>query len=394
MSFFRRLMSSDYRAAVAAEAAGNVDLAAERYGLAGEHAGAVRMHLARAARAGNRLAEIAALRDAMEWAGDDPALKRRAAGALGKALYDSVKAEGIATERDRTRVREAAELLVIGEQFALAGEALETIGDLLGAANAYSTGGLVERMEQVLTKEESNAGQARSEKDAFAEYETAMAVGRRDDARAALMRAIAVTNQAGEYRRKLDQLDTALLTAGRVELRRRGRPLIVVCAADKIVLGRDQLCDLALRAGGVSRQHAEIERTAGGDYLLRDLDSRNGTTIGGLPLAGRVPLAGSGRFELGDECALDFERDGDRIIVTVARGLDRGVVLIAGASDSVLALAATGVALDLVFRGGRPLLGRGACKTVVFNDEPLGDVRVQLIRGDRIVADGEEIDVG
>ena len=64
MTFFRRVFSADYRAAVAAEAAGNVDLAAERYALAGENEGAVRMHLARAARAGSRLAEIGALRDA------------------------------------------------------------------------------------------------------------------------------------------------------------------------------------------------------------------------------------------------------------------------------------------------------------------------------------------
>ena len=47
----RRMFSADYRAAVAAEAAGDVELAAERYALAGEYAGAVRMHLARAARA-------------------------------------------------------------------------------------------------------------------------------------------------------------------------------------------------------------------------------------------------------------------------------------------------------------------------------------------------------
>ena len=40
------------------------------------------------------------------------------------------------------------------------------------------------------------------------------------------------------------------------------------------------------------------------------------------------------------------------------------------------------------------VLGRGTAKDVKFNDEPLGDLRVQLIRGDRIVADGDEIDVG
>jgi hypothetical protein len=29
----------------------------------------------------------------------------------------------------------------------------------------------------------------------------------------------------------------------------------------------------------------------------------------------------------------------------------------------------------------------------MFNDEPLGDIRVQLIRGDRLIVDGDEIDI-
>jgi tetratricopeptide (TPR) repeat protein len=393
VSFLRRMFSSDYRSAVAAEAAGNVDLAAERYGLAGEHAGAVRMHLARAARAANRLAEIGALRDAMRWAGEDPALKKQAAAALGKALYEGAKAEGIATERDRAKVREAAELLVTGDEHALAGEALETINDHLAAATAYSAGGLVERMEQALAKDDDAASKARDEKDAFADYETAMRVGRRDDARTELVRAVAAATHAGEYRRKLDQLDTALLTAGRVELKRRGKQLIVVCAAPKLVLGRDQLCDLTLRAGGVSRQHAEIEHVDG-QFVLRDLDSRNGTSVAGLPLAGRVPLVGMGRFGLGDECSLDFEQTGDHLIVRVANGMDRGVAMIAGFDGQRIDLTPLGCGVDLVFQRGRPLLGRGTCRDITFNDEPLGEVRVQLIRGDRIVADGDEIDVG
>ena len=52
-----------------------------------------------------------------------------------------------------------------------------------------------------------------------------------------------------------------------------------------------------------------------------------------------------------------------------------------------------GLGLDLIFHRGRPLLGRGSCQSVTFNDEPLGDVRVQLIRKDRILADGDEIDI-
>lgn len=393
MSFFRKVFSSDYRAAVAAEAAGNVDLAAERYALCGEAEGAVRMHLARAARAGTRLAEIAALRDAMRWAGEDPALIRKAAGALGKALWEAAKAEGIATERDRAKVREAADLLVQGDDHALAGEALEAIDDHLAAANAYSAGGLVERMEQALAKDDAANERSRSEADAHANYETAMRVGRRDDARAELVRAIGTASAAGEYRRLLDQLDTALLTAGKVELKRRGKPLIVVCSANKLVLGRDPLCDLTLRAGGVSRQHAEIERE-GTTFVLRDLDSRNGTTVSGLPLAGRVPLAGAGTFGLGDECSIEYENTGVLLILRCTNGLDRGVALIAGPDGTKIELAPLGLGLDLVFKHGRPLLGRGTAKEVTFNDEPLGEVRVQVIRDDRVIADGDEIDIG
>lgn len=394
MSFFRRVFSSDYRAAVAAEAAGNVDLAAERYALAGEHEGAVRMHLARAARAPTRQGEIAALRDALRWASEDPELMKRASKALGRALWENAKAEGIATERDRQKVREAAEFLAAGDDHASAGEALENIGDLAAASQAYSAGGLVEKMEAALSKEDERYHKQREESDAFASYETHMRVGRRDDARADLARAIgSAGDKAGEYRRLLDQLDTALLTAGKVELKRRGKPALIACAAPKIVLGRDALCDLALRAGGVSRQHAEIEHTPEG-FQLRDLDSRNGTSLAGLPLVGKVPLAGSGRFGLGDELSIDFETVGAALILRVATGLDRGVTLIAGSDGQRLDLTPGGVGVDLVFQKGRPLLGRGTCKEVRFNDEPLGDLRVQLIRGDRLLADGDEIDVG
>ncbi len=402
------MFSADYRAAVAAEAAGNVDLAAERYALAGENAGAVRMHLARAARAGSRNAELGALRDAMRWAGEDPALQKQAAAALGKALWEATKAEGIATERDRAKVREAAELLVTGDDHNLAGEALEAIGDHLGAANAYSLGGLVERMEGALAKDDADNSRTREEADAHADYQTAMRVGRRDEARAELVRAVSASpgpgrgvnahpsnfgSVAGEYRRLLDQLDTALITAGKVEIKRRGKALIVACAAEKLVLGRDALCDLTLRAGGVSRQHAEIERTAEG-FLLRDLDSRNGTTVSGLPLAGRVPLAGTGKFGLGDECKIDYELVDKVLILRCTSSLDRGVALIAGDEGQRVDLTPLGLGIDLIFRRGRPLLGRGTCTDMMFNDEPLGDVRVQLIRGDRLLAAGDEIDIG
>jgi hypothetical protein len=248
-------------------------------------------------------------------------------------------------------------------------------------------------MEAALAREDAAHDAAREEADAFAGYQTAMRVGRRDDARAELVRAAAAASAAAAYRRLLDELDTGLLTAGKVELKRRGKPLVVACAARRIVLGRDPLCDLALRAGGVSRQHAEIELTDAG-FALRDLDSRNGTSLARMPLAGRVPLGVAGELGLGDECPIDYEVTGAILVLRVRGGLDRGAALIAGAEDHRLDLTPVGLGLDLIFHRGRPLLGRGSCPSVTFNDEPLGDVRVQLIRKDRILADGEEIDVG
>jgi len=395
VSFMRRVFNADYRAAVAAEAAGNVDLAAERYGIAGDHEGAVRMHLARAQRAADRQAELAALRDALRWAEGIPLLVRQAASALGRALLAKVEAEGVATARDKDRVREAAQLLIDGGEHRLAGDALEKIGDHVAAANAFSAGGLVDKMEHALAEDDAASQRARAERDAFASYQTNMAVGRRDDARSDLVRGLDASPNAGDYRRLLDELDTRLVTGGRVELRRRGKPAVIACAATRVAIGRDPLCDLPLRTAGVSRRHAEIEVGDAPRFTLKDADSRNGTTLAGLPLAGRVPLVGSGGFGLGDDCRIDFEVIGDPgvLVLTVATGLDRGVTLLVAPEGEKLDLATAGIPCDLVFGAGRPYLGRGAARTLEFNGEPLGQIRVQLVRGDRVVADGEELDV-
>jgi hypothetical protein len=400
VSFLKRLFSADYRAAVAAEAAGNVELAAERYGLAGDREAAVRMHLARARRAGERAAEIAALHDARHWAGDDPELVRIASAALGKALHERALAEGVATARDRERIREAARLLGAGGDHATAGAAWEQIGDYQAAAAAYSAAGLVEQVEAALSAEELQHRAARDQQDAFADYQLHMRLGRRDDARADLQRAIAACGDradAGEYRRLLDRLEADRITGGRMQLRSRRGGVLVICAVPVVALGRDGLCDLVLRAGGVSRRHAEIEVTGEGDrFLLRDAGSRNGTTIGGMPIAGRVPLHGTGSFGLGEECTIEFETGGspEQLRLAVTTGVDRGARLLAGADGDRLDLAPVGLPCDVVFAAGRPWVGKGAARELVLAGEPVGAGRVQVIRGDLLVVDGEELDVG
>lgn len=398
MTFFRRLFSADYRRAVAAEAAGNLETAADCYAAVGDAEGAVRMHLLRATRAGSRALEVAALRDALHAAGDDEALRAVPSARLGAALLTGLEAEGIATARDRDRVREAATLLLAGGEHQRAGDALTRIDDHVAAADAFSAGGHVELMEAALARDDDGQRRARDEQDAFASYQTNLSIGRRDEARADLLRCIGHVAAGAEYRRLLDTLEAKLITAGRVELLVRGRQPLVVCSVKRIVLGRDTLCDLTLRSGGVSRQHAEIELHADPvRYSLHDLGSRNGTTVGGLPVAGHLPLSGAGKFALGDQCTVEYdfpgEAPGDVLRLRILSGLDRGALLLAAPEQAPIDLALVELGVAITFRHGRPFLSATSARELRFGGEPLGNVAVQLIRGDSLRVDGVDVDV-
>jgi tetratricopeptide (TPR) repeat protein len=400
LSFWKRLFSADYRAAVSAEAAGQLEQAAEHYVLAGEPIEAARVHLARADRADSRNAEIDALRDALHWAGEHGSLRARTQKALGRALLARARDEGIATTRDRQRVREAAELLMAGGDCATAGEALESIADFQGAARAYSEGGLVERMEALLARDQANFDRERTLRDAFANYEMHMRLGDRDAARDALQQCLEATDRPAEYRRLLDELESRLITGGRIVLQRRQAPALTAVAVDRVELGRDPLCELPLRSGGVSRRHAAVtvaSPTETPRFHLHDLGSRNSTLVGGLPVQGSVPLTESGFFDLGEHCRLEFEIRGapPHLVLRVSQGLDQGQLLVAtGPGEAVDLQSLVGPAVRLGFRRGRPFLTKAAGATrLLLNGELVAHGEIQLIHGDLLVVDGLEVEV-
>src|SRR5690606_1993414 len=150
--------------------------------------------------------------------------------------------------------------------------------------------------------------------------------------------------------------------------------------------GRDPLCDLVLRAGGVSRRHAEIE--LGDELILRDLKSRNGTLVGGLPIAGGVPLRDRGAFALGEDCELEFEVDGAPPVITlrIASGLDRGTRLRAARAGQPLALSdLLDAPARLWFRDGRPLLAAETDDGLLLNGTRIAVGEVQLVHGDELL---------
>jgi pSer/pThr/pTyr-binding forkhead associated (FHA) protein len=58
---------------------------------------------------------------------------------------------------------------------------------------------------------------------------------------------------------------------------------------ERFTIGRDASCDLAIADMTVSRQHAQLERSADG-WLLSDLESTNGTRVNGWRVRGQVPV--------------------------------------------------------------------------------------------------------
>lgn len=83
---------------------------------------------------------------------------------------------------------------------------------------------------------------------------------------------------------------------------------------DCFVIGRAQDANLTISDDGISRRHAEIRRI-GDDYVVRDLDSRNGTFIDGVPVNERT-LSHGDRLQLGRQTILQF---------TLADELEEGV---------------------------------------------------------------------
>jgi hypothetical protein len=75
---------------------------------------------------------------------------------------------------------------------------------------------------------------------------------------------------------------------------------------EPLVIGRDEDADLCVPNDRVSRRHALIEPCDQG-YTLRDLGSRNGTTVNDEPAVGEVTLRPGDQISLADVATFEFE---------------------------------------------------------------------------------------
>jgi hypothetical protein len=342
VSFFSRLLSSDYRRALAAEAAGDYPLAARLYAQCGESVKVAEMHLLQVSPKSAREEALARLREAARWAAEDAGILRRAAhGIEREGRRDTPTAPP-----DAELLREASALYERASAYRQAAQCLEAIGDPR-AADLWGRAGDLSRMEALLDRDRAEAQAKEALREAWEEYRLEMAAGRRERARAGLERCCdspAAGAERPEYLRLREDLD-----------RRRRRGFVTVgqtvyAGVFPLILGRDGASGLALNDGSVSRQHAKIE-FASGSFVLADCESRNGTRLDGIAIGDAMALGERGQIGLGDDCVIDFAIRGQRIELAVVRGRERGWKLRAQTTPFELA---TGVTLRFEF--GRPLL--------------------------------------
>jgi len=74
----------------------------------------------------------------------------------------------------------------------------------------------------------------------------------------------------------------------------------------RMVLGRDDSVAIAINSPDVSRQHAALERTRTGVWMLEDLGSSNGTFVNGLEVKSSVEIHFGDRIQLADEALFVF----------------------------------------------------------------------------------------
>jgi hypothetical protein len=260
---------------------------------------------------------------------------------------------------------------------------------------AYRQGGLLDLMEQALEREDERQSRDREVRQSFADYELHLKGGARDAAIEALRRCVAAAETSAEYRRLLDELESRLVAGGRVVLQLRRGERLTATSAPLVAIGRDPLCDLVLRSAGVSRRHAEIEVAREAGFLrfaLRDAGSRNGTTLGGLPIAGAMPL-GRQRVVRAQRRLRDRLRGqrGPAHAAHPARARPRPDRLCA-AEDMLVPLSTVGLAAAVRFQRGRPILLHPDGE-LTLNGERLAAGDVQLLHGDHLTVAGVEIEV-
>jgi hypothetical protein len=195
----------------------------------------------------------------------------------------------------------AAELEAIGDH-GPAARAYAYAGDIEGQARTLALAGEVDALDRLLDEEQRRDRDVISRRGARDEMALLIASGRRREAatmaRASADDAVRERGRSIELQRVAGSIVNAIV---------RGRRM-AIALGDEIVIGRapegaastararpgpGSAGVIAVAGAAVSRRHVAIARHNNGEVVVRDLGSRNATTLGGRALSGDA-LVGDG----------------------------------------------------------------------------------------------------
>ena len=345
----RRLFGRSHRRARAAEAAGNYREAAQLYAEGGAPNEAAAALLFLAARAGTLAERAEAYEDALRFLPADSERRPEVEIQIGLARVEDARNRGTGSAEDRRVLAEAAARLEANGREADAATAYELLGRNEDLARCLEKAGEIERLETLLDASQRKDTRERVLRSALSEYELAMEVGQRLEARNALRKALVEVPAEPQMLDLLRRLEARFPASNRVELvvsERKVTMLAILPAA----LGRD--AEMTVRGASVSRRHAEISRVGSGELAVRDLGSRNGTLLSGLALGAPIQLSTEVAIGLGEDVTVRLVPDGGQVLVEVERGPDRGARFVVGEG----ALRIPGVAACVRFDEGHAWL--------------------------------------
>ncbi len=306
MSVFDRLFglwSRDHRElalARRAEARGELVRAVELWAMAGRPDEAARVMLLRGDGETDARERLRHYTQAVATAPAQTGI-RRVARLKRALLVLAMSNEGVVSSVLRKDLTLAAQDLEDLGEPAKAALAYALAGDTESEARALARAGDVDKLEDVLSLQQTRDRAARRRADAHAEIDLLVTSGQRRDA---LFTAEARVKEEPDdlvARERAHSLRARRVTGPIARLVVNDRPIALV-VGDEVVLGRTEGA-LQVASHAVSRQHLRISREDGA-IKVRDLGSRNGTQLRGMDLAGAIAVGDGLDLKLGREVSL------------------------------------------------------------------------------------------
>lgn len=224
--------------------------------------------------------------------------QRALALAYHRELSGLAEGAGVDLSLLEARVERCARALIGAGEEERAGTLFLRVGRKHQAAELFLKVGAVDELEETHAQIHWDEGGARhSARLELERFEALWLVGARDQAFDALTRAHGLWPENQIYAEMHASFVERLGKPRRLRLRARDHERLIV-GSWPLVVGRGEEAALVLQSPMLSRAHVQVERKQGA-LVLRDLDSRGGTSVDGVRLAGSAPLRDHAVIDMG-----------------------------------------------------------------------------------------------